>query len=430
MDCMCSSSQTENNSVTFPTLRCPNLTKIPNMKKYILLLLIPAFVGCKAIKTIKLFKKGEVAQQEFKAEVPFEFRLGLIILKVQIDGKTHEFVLDTGAPNVISRQLAAELNIKPTVSQKAKDSQGGNSDLGFAQIPDIVIGGIHFTNTGTAIADLKQSTEVGCLNIDGFIGSNLMKKAIWQFDYQKKIITITNTKNNLEIPASAKVIPFKQQITGTPMIDIFYNGAVDKNVTFDLGSNGNFGSSNKVLKEVKKQGKINTNYGTGNNDSGLFGQSAADTVTYGIVPEVKFGDLTLQSQVVSFTEKKARTIGTKIFENYRLIIDWTAEEITMIPVKEFDFAQLKTFGLSPQFKDNKLYIGFIYHGSNTEQQGIAIGDQILEVNGKDIRTCTIEQWCEFLNNGFFPADTETNTLRLLKNGEEKVFTLTKTVVLK
>lgn len=395
-----------------------------------LLLLIPAIVGCKAIKTVKLFKQGEVAQAEFKTQVPFEFRLGLIILKVELNGKTHDFVLDTGAPNVISKQLAAELNIAPDMSQKAKDSQGGNSSLGFAVIPDLVIGGIHFTNTGTAIADLKQSTEVGCLDIDGFVGANLMKKAIWQFDYQKQIITITHSKSNLDIPAGALVVPFKEQVTGTPLIDIIYNGVTDKNVTFDLGSNGNLSSSAKVLKQINKQGKIRTNYGVGNNDSGLFGQSAGDTVTYGIVPEVRFGGLAFQNQVVSFTEKKARTIGTKIFENYRVVIDWGKREITMIPVKPYNFSELETFGLSPLYKENKLYIGFIYHNSNAEQQGIAVGNQILEVNGKDFRNCTVEQWCEILNNGFFTAESETNTLRLLQNGEEKTITLTKTVVLK
>lgn len=400
------------------------------MKKYVLFLLIPVLVGCKSIKTVKLFRQGEVSQQEFKTEVPFEFRLGLIILKVDINGKTYDFVLDTGAPNVISHQLAAELNIKSVVTQKTKDSQGENSELEFAEIPDLGIGGIHFTNTGTAIADLKQSTEIGCLNIDGFIGANLMKKAIWQFDYEQKIITITNTKSNLVIPSDAKVVPFRQKITGTPMIDIIYNGVTDKNVIFDLGSNGNFGSSSKILQEVNKDGNIHTNYGIGNNDSGLFGQSAGDTVTYGLIPEVKFGNIIIQNQVVSFSKKKARTIGTEIFKNYRLIIDWGKEEITMIPVKEFNFSELSTFGFSPQFKENKIYIGFVYHDSGTDQQGIVIGDQILEINGKDFRTCTIDQWCELLSQGFLPVGSETNDLLISKNGEEKLFTLTKTVVLK
>lgn len=401
------------------------------MKNYILcLLLLPSVWGCKALKTAKLLKQGEVAQQEFKAQVPFKMRMGLIVLDVEINGKMYEFIVDTGAPNVISSELAAELGVKPAVNQKAKDSQGDKSNLGFGEIPDMVIGGIHFLNTGTAIADLKQSAEISCLTENGLIGANLMKKAVWEFDYQHKIITITSSKNMLEIPAEAKVVPFKQQITGTPMINIYYNGIEDKNVTFDLGSNGTIASSSQVLKEINTREKIATTYGVGSNDAGLFGQSKADTVAFGLVPEVKFGDLTLPDQVISFSEKKARTIGTKIFENYRIIIDWEAEEITMIPVKDFDQSKLNTFGFSPRFEDNQIFIGFVYQGSDAEQQGIALGDQILEVNGKDLRNCSADQWCEILYNGFFPAESESSTVLMLKNGEEKRYTLTKKNVMK
>lgn len=400
------------------------------MKRYILLFILPVCFGCKAIKTVRILKKGEVVQKEFKVEIPFEYRLGLIILKVDINGKAHDFVLDTGAPNVISTQLAEELNIKAAVSEEAVDSEGEKSKLGFAEIPDLSIGGIHFTNTGTAIADLSQSTEIGCLGIDGFIGANLMRKAIWHFDYQKQLITISHTKSNFAIPADAKVIPFKPKLTGTPLIDITYNGVTDKHVTFDLGSNGSFASSEKVLKEVRPKDHISSVYGVGNNVSGLFGQSTSDTTTYAIIPRVESGELELLNQVVSFSANKARTIGTEIFRHYRIIIDWGKEEITMIPAEDYSNSELKTFGISPIFKENKLFVGFLYHGSLAQQQGIAVGDQILEINGKDFRSCSIEQWCIMMDKGYFPKDSETNAVVLLKDGEEKLYTLKREVILK
>ena len=118
----------------------------------------------------------------FNAKIPFEYRLGLIILKVDIAGKEYDFVLDTGAPNVISKELAQKLGLNNVSEQKVGDSQGEYSNLGFTTIEKVTIGGIHFLNTGAAIADLELSKEVGCLKIDGLIGSNLMKKAIWKFD--------------------------------------------------------------------------------------------------------------------------------------------------------------------------------------------------------------------------------------------------------
>lgn len=398
------------------------------MKKYALLYLfiIPFLFGCKTIKTVKLFQKGEITEKEFITRVPFEFRLGLIVIQVEIQGQQYDFIVDSGAPNVISSDLAQKLNISSDIQQKTKDSQGGSADLGFTTIPEIVIGGIHFKNTGTAIADLQQSTEIGCLRIDGFIGANLMKEAIWHFDYQQKIITITHSKSNLEIPAEAKTIPFKQQITGTPLIDISYNGIVDKKVTFDLGSNGYLVSSTQVLKEINSKKAIPTNYGFGNNSSGLFGNVVNDTMLFGVVSQVNFGGIELKEQLVTFNDQKAKNIGTGIFKNYHVILDWGKSEITMIPTQKTASSELNSTGVSMRFLEGKLYISFIYHGSDAEKQGVALGDQVLELNGKNFRNCTSEQWCKLINDGIFPAENEENTLILSKNGEEKTFSLKKT----
>lgn len=400
------------------------------MKKYFLLLLLPALFACKAIKTVKIFKQGEVVQKEFKVEIPFEYRLGLVILKVEIQGEKYDFIVDTGAPNVVSTELAAKLGIRPSVKQKTKDSQGGKEDLGFAEIPDLSIGGIHFTHTGTAIADLQQSKEIACLRIDGFIGSNLMKKAIWQFDYKKQIVTITNDKSKLDIPSEVQTITFRQLITGTPVIDISYDGIMDRNVTFDLGSNGNFISSEKILHEVKKGKETRSTYGYGNNNSGLFGQKEADTMKYGVIDEIKFGDVTLQKQLVSFSQKRSRTIGTDFLKNYKVIIDWTEEKILLIPVVKYDYARLKTFGISPRFNEDKLLVGFLFHQSSAEEQGIAVGDQIIEINQVNYRTISGEKWCAILNEAIFNSDKETISIKILdKQNQEREIVLKKTVIL-
>ena len=174
------------------------------MKKILLstLTTLLLLTGCSSIKTIKLMKSGEVEQEEFNVKIPFEYRLGLIILKVDIAGKEYDFVLDTGAPSVISKELAKKLDLSNITEQKVGDSQGEDYNLGLTTIEKLSISDINFLNTGAVIADLNQSQEVGCLKIDGFIGSNLMRKAIWKFDYQNQIITITNSIESLNIPKS------------------------------------------------------------------------------------------------------------------------------------------------------------------------------------------------------------------------------------
>ena len=126
--------------------------------------------SCSSLKTVKLMKSGEVEQEEFNVTIPFEYRLGLIVLKVTISGETYDFLLDTGAPNVISKELAQKLELSNIFEQQVVDSQNEEANLGFLLIKKLGIGGINFLNTGAVVADLKQSKELGCLQINGFVG--------------------------------------------------------------------------------------------------------------------------------------------------------------------------------------------------------------------------------------------------------------------
>ena len=287
--------------------------KLRTIKKILLstLTTLLLLTGCSTIKTIKLMKSGEVEQEEFNVKIPFEYRLGLIILKVDIAGKEYDFVLDTGAPNVISKELSKKLDLSNITEQKVGDSQGEESNLGFTTIEKLSISDINFLNTGAVIADLNQSQEVGCLKIDGFIGSNLMRKAIWKFDYQNQIITITNSIESLNIPKSTNKIPFFTELTGTPIIDIQLNDITEKNVTVDLGSNGDISLSRKTFDALMKNNpSIPQTYSFGNSTSGLYGLGKADSTFYLKVPSISFGDISLDSTIVQFTSESASTIGT------------------------------------------------------------------------------------------------------------------------
>ena len=67
------------------------------MKKLLFSSVLLLFLSsCSSIKLLKLLKEGSVEQASFKTEIPFEMRLGLIIVPVTINGKTYDFLVDTG----------------------------------------------------------------------------------------------------------------------------------------------------------------------------------------------------------------------------------------------------------------------------------------------------------------------------------------------
>lgn len=388
------------------------------MKQFTLILLIvTAISGCSSLKLVKLLKQGDVEQPSFTAEIPFEMRMGLVIVKVNIKGKDYDFLVDTGAPNLVSKELAAELKLEPKVKQKAGDSQGKKEELEFAEMPEMLIGGVHFIEMGAAIADLKRSNVIACLDADGFVGANLMKEAVWQFDYERQVITVADTISAFEIPANAYRIPFTPAISSTPLIDITYDGVTDTRVTFDTGSNGYFNSSPAIRKELKGKGKLtNSVVGYGSGSSGLYGMGDGDSLYTSMVSETKLGNLTIPEQVVSFNPG-ARTLGTKFLKHYRVIIDWSTSEIILIPTDDFVNNTYESFGISPLYNNEQLEIRMVMLGSEAAQMGIKLGDRILEVNGEDTRVFTNDMWCDVLYDGLVPEEEKMLTLLIEREGE-------------
>jgi hypothetical protein len=164
-------------------------------------------------------KKGKVSEKQFEQEIPFEFSNYLIILEAQVGGKNRRFLFDSGAPNVISKELQQEMQFKVKKKHGVRDGIGERNVLDFVKIEEIRFGEIAINNTIAAVTDLNQSREISCLNIDGIIGANLMAKGNWIVDYQNKKLHFTDFKKdfNSENPI---VIPFRRTMQQTPEINV------------------------------------------------------------------------------------------------------------------------------------------------------------------------------------------------------------------
>jgi hypothetical protein len=363
------------------------------MKKASILLLVLFSLGCNTLKTFRLLKRGNAVQQNFKLTVPFVSRLGLIIINVKINGLSRDFILDTGAPTVISQELADELKLKHISQTNTTDSQGKKEVLNFVQLPYVSINTIEFANIGAAIADIKKSNEIKALKVDGIIGANLMRKAIWYIDFVRNEITITNTTDSLKnIKGKFETLRFKQDISGTPKIDIEYNGFVEKDVTFDTGSNGEFSSSFATLLKIKnKKQAIKTAKGFGNKSVGIFGNTKLDTTYFAKIDSIKMGEIKLKNLAVSYENAKAKTIGLGFIKNYNTLINWTTKEIHFYKTSEFSNIPLKSVGFSATCNQSNTIISFIYCNSKAQNAGLNFGMAIKSFNG-EILEQDIHQW--------------------------------------
>lgn len=353
--------------------------------------------SCNTIKVLKLIKKGEVVQQNFNQIIAYQEFRNWILIDVKINGseKTYKFLFDTGAVTLVTPELAKALGLKVKAEQNVGSSTDAKQKTGFSQIDNINIGGIDFKDVGVAIIRLDQSPDISCLGvqIDGFIGANLMKHAIWQIDYQNKTLQFTDNLKNIEIRDSHYILPFTTTAQGTPKIKVPLFGKEIK-ASFDTGKSGSIDLNKKHFKDVNfEHDSVAAVKGFGVSGSGVFG-SVEETVHIVRVNNFEWNGLKTDSMYIGVAERTSNLVGNQFFNNFRVTANWQNNTLTLEPYKsENKSAGFRSFGYNYSFRENKLYVSFLLENSPAQKANIPLNSQILSVNGENCEKVTIEEYC-------------------------------------
>lgn len=395
-----------------------------NLNFYIALLVIFCLTSCQKGKIMKA--PGTVDQETFTATFPFKLIQGVIVMEVNLKGQPYEFVLDTGGFNLIDKKIAEELGIKGKSSIKIPDSQGNKRKVPILKLDEMEIAGVNFLETGTGIVEFDELNAIGCLELKGMIGSNLMQNAVWEIDYQQQLITISHSMANFDIPSDSYRIPFNADNTfKSPNVEVTVNGQLEQKVEIDLGSNDGFNLSKTTFEKIKVTNSIS---GNGLLFAGLYGYGEPEAFDFATIDNLSFGDLDLTNQVVAFKPNGTSTIGNEFLKNYRVIFNWFENELTLIPVTTPQNSSLETFGIQPIFKDQKPLVGFIYENSNAQKEGLKATDELIEINGQNLQNISLSEWCEV--KAQFNQSTEQNlSITIQRNGQILGFELEKSKLL-
>ncbi|WP_461587699.1 aspartyl protease family protein [Winogradskyella sp.] len=398
------------------------------MKKSYLLILI-LLTSCNSSKTYHLMTSGSVENDNFFEIISFSYEAQLPIIEAEINGQLGRFLFDTGAPNVISQEFAEKQKLKTLAYGTINDSGGHSlSNQSYVNLDKIVLGNVVFKNTGAVIQDLGNSEVMKCLNLDGIIGSNLMRKAIWKIDYQNKQITITDELDNLNITKEYNTISFKEKTQGTPLIDLNFDNVEVSNLTFDTGSNGNISLPTKALKVLQKQKEVKSTYAIGSTSYGVGGKAKTDTLYYGIIDHLKIGNATLDDKILEFSTHDDN-IGNNYFENYDVILDWQNQKIYMLQLIEYKYNTIENFGFGIDWRADGLYVGSIYNDSNNTNK-LKIGDQILRINESRFEHLSTNNICEmFKKSGWGYKELDETEIVIKRDSEVLEFYLYKKVLL-
>ena len=306
------------------------------IKKTAFLIVLLIVSSCSLSKAVKHLKEGKTDQENFKVTFPFEMKNGWIIVPVEIKNKNYNFILDTGSPTLVSKELAESLNLKVIDSAKAADVYNNKKQNKYTRLETVKIGTIDFAGTTALINDFNTVPIWSSLNIDGFIGSNLMQHAIWDIDFSKKQITITDNESKLDLPEEIIENKLFIGVAGVPAVACKINEKKVWNFTVDLGYNGGIVVPFSEFKKQTENGEI-SDFKKSNTKGiiGIYGEQNTTRESYtGTINEIEFGNATLKNEKVYSEQYLAKTFGIGFFKNYRVILNWNSKKIKLIENKE------------------------------------------------------------------------------------------------
>lgn len=327
------------------------------------------------------FNSGGTEQVNYFTTLPYEKVNDKIIIKIKVKDKTHRFILDTGAPTIIDAKLFEEL--KPTVLTKLSISDANNAidSMILVSLSDIALNEVVFQNIPTLVS--KSNKVFECFEVDGIIGSNLMRNSIIQIDEtNKKVILTDNVKKlNLSSVPSSKLFLDKQS---SPIIwiQLKNKSKAKEQLLFDTGMQGLYDLSlyhfetfkeNEVFDKIQK--------GEGSNALGIHG-IAKDTTIYRIhLPVLEINGIKFQNVLTQTTMDNNSRIGSKLLHYGTVTVDYKNKKFYFKPNSNNAIdAHEKQFPINIIPKNDKLYISTVWDDKLKSQ--INAGDQILEIDSK------------------------------------------------
>jgi len=366
---------------------------------------------------------AKTESKKFAETVPFTVSNNLMFVAVQIDGKKYNFLFDTGAVTMVSKELLEKFAFKEVMQNKLVDGSGETKVEKFYMIKQLRLGNVTFENIGAASMDLKKMSAQFCMPIDGIIGANLMRNFYWKFDYRNKSIVFSDRK--IKPAEKSYDLEFQEDFSGTPLIKLFFK-QYNFLAIFDTGNNKGFNLPDSLYFKSGYSKDIVLRRGSGNTEFTLFGNKAVVNHA-SILDSITLGTRLFKNQPVRIGPSPLPILGNKFLMNFdEVVIDWQSSVIHL-PEQYRSEEPLKTLGFDPLFTDGKIVVSYIWDGSDAQKQGLELGDAIIAIDGRSVDAVTQEQWCTLRE-----AVKDQSTLKFKvrkKDGSEKFYELNRYILL-
>ena len=399
------------------------MTKLKTFTLLIVLSLFSINSNAQANEMLEWATQGTVTNKSYRSEIPFRYVDGYIFVDIMQNDKKYNFLFDTGAEaTVIDTSILDAFEIKPFSTSTVSGPLITNGKVNTILLSSITVSNVEFINIGAVAFDLGSFKKKFCEKLDGIIGSNLLKKAKWQIDYEKKVIRFSDDISNLisKEPKYTLNTNLPSKGWGTETIELNIDGYVSQ-FHFDTGNGREKIVSNpdKFKKTIKSKKGLIVAYG--------FKKSATD---YKFIAEsVSIGNIKFDNQSISLQHEVGghQLLGNRFFENFTVTIDWETHQVLLDPTKDILSDELIGFELDfkPNFESKKIEISTGLR-AYTKENDIEEGALLLKVNDTDVSNFSHQEFCDFWNLEWSKiTDAEKLNIVISQNGKIKELILNK-----
>ncbi|HBF20857.1 MAG: hypothetical protein CMI36_12745 [Owenweeksia sp.] len=358
-----------------------------------LILLFALTTACGIFNSLDYYKvreKSDIVTKDFYKEMSFLKNRPVILIPVEIGGRTYNFIFDTGAAvSVISKELAGELGLEEEADVMIHDSKGHNQELIVSLIDTIDIAGVQFIDIAAVVVDWSENSVISCVSPAGIIGNNLIRHANWRVDYKNHQLVVSDSSLHIDGMHYVEM----QSPEGRPFISLKADSLEIAHCLLDLGSGGSLDLSREMAEDWNWKKYPYTRDIDGSSE-GLFG-SKLDTTINVKIDSLSIGGYTLYETVVDIEKKSGSKIGTKVLEQSILNLDYSNSRVGFLPYDSIPtYGHLKEGGFAVLMDSSGFYISSITEDAALWQRGVRYGDRVKSLNGK--QPADFGGFCEFV----------------------------------
>lgn len=373
----------------------------------------------------KGLSQGQPAQKNYLTTVPYTFTRDKMIVQASINNKAYTFLFDTGAPMAISAEVAKELGIKSVQNLEIQDANGAADSLPVVHLNNLKIGTVTFNGVPALV--IKDFGALGCLKVDGFIGSNVLRNSVVQILPGNKTLTITDGVKNLKLSRKNSVAMFVEPGQASPLVSInLLNDKTDadETVLIDTGMSGFYDLSTAVYKNALQYNLFTTlAQATGFYTLGLYGNSKSELQYKVALPELAIGKFGFKNITATTTSDQRSRIGIEILKYGNITLDYLNGRFYFEPFgdpRSIDLAE-KSWPFKPVVKGDKIIVGIVWDAALAGKMDA--GDEILSFGSLDFKGMDVCQ--KLLSDLKSVGDNVTLVIKDAETGEVRTLQVSK-----